>query len=114
MTQSSPISINARDFTDEPDGKGHLMSAEAHYARGSELLRKAGADLVPFADMHAITTLARTHFSAARAATAIWPARLAELQAVAEAARALQTSTADEELAAEAKLAEALRRLEDA
>lgn len=73
LDPTSPIGANTRDH-DDPSDRPQLMSAEDHYARGSELLRKAGADLVPFADMHAITTLARTHFAAAQAAAVIWPA----------------------------------------
>lgn len=51
-------------------------SAEDHYHDAEELLRCARVALEAndFAREHALTTLARTHYVAAQAAVAIWPA----------------------------------------
>lgn len=86
MPQPSPISINTRELTDDDLGPV-LMSGEEHYARAERLLAQADAAAGDYARVHELTARARTHYAAAQAAAAIWPADLVKLRAVLASAR---------------------------
>jgi hypothetical protein len=93
--QPSPVGAPFDTHDPDPIARPMLPGAAEHYAAACGALADAdsnGYNLAEVARLHRATEL---HLAAGDLALRIWPARLAELQTIAAAARDLATSSAD-------------------
>lgn len=93
MIEQSPISANTRDHN-EPDGM--LPSAIDHYRDACRLLAEADGTGYNLGERRARIDAVEQYVALARLALRIWPAKMTELLAVADAARRYLAADADD------------------